>query len=296
MHASCASKSGRYLNIVEEQTTDRASVDSILLLHFCEMLLLNNMPTREELARKAYKTLSAAECPGNGGGGALALTFKSVEQICKLLDLASRRKSSILWIGCGDGREVLAVATLFPLCHIDAVDINEDCIALCKAKLKKLKEQEQQKFRVTFATKDAMDIDLATVEKYHCIYSTAVVNHAFYTQLVNFAVASKRRGVRLCMFRDMWSGINLTQASSFENSLSVNLQGSGARKTLRVYVVEGPGARRRLQYLTLPFDEDDGHCKVKCRVRRCKGMSRRRLKRCCSCVRASEYCRHHDDS
>ena len=167
-----------------------------------------------DYVHKEYKT--SENLVQNNGFFSLNWTKASVLRIIELLQLDTTQKEDCAWIGCGDAREVLSIATLYPNVQFTAMDINRDAIILAKQKLKLLKLKN-----IKILYKDA----LKERKKYTHVYSSALAGDAFYDHLKKI---SKKN---LCMLSRMWRNMSAEDFTN-ERKVQVCISGSGEKKTL----------------------------------------------------------------
>ena len=134
----------------------------------------------------------------------------NIPQIVKLLQLND--DSTVGWIGCGDGREVLSVCQQYPNIKFSAIDHNEAAIAIAKRVLSQLELKN-----IEFKCGNALD-DNSTFSH---VYSTAIYGPELYEHLKSITTE------RLCMLKHMWGVIPSTHLRDV-----VRLSGSGESKTL----------------------------------------------------------------
>lgn len=140
----------------------------------------------------------------------LNLRRRSVDAIDGLLRLTAA--STLGWVGCGDGREVLSIAKRHPETQITAFEINKDAlgIALRVASLENVKNVE-------FRNEDFLTCN----GTFSHIYSTALAGPPLYAALFS------KCSMRICVFREMWGD----EVPGMEHAV-VFLAGSGERRQL----------------------------------------------------------------
>jgi cyclopropane fatty-acyl-phospholipid synthase-like methyltransferase len=173
--------------------------------------VMNDVITYVYSLYKAHESLVQTN-----GFFSLNLTKASVIKIMDLLDFGHDQKESCLWIGCGDAREVLCMAMLYPNVHFTAVDINESAIHVAQAKFELIGLKN-----INIEYKDAL---LISEGKYTHIYSTALAGVELYDHIVQLCPKT------LCMLSSMWKHSN--SSYSVEKKAQVSLSGSRERKTL----------------------------------------------------------------
>jgi len=151
----------------------------------------------------------------NNGFFSLNLTKGSVKKIIDVLQLDDTKEEEFAWIGCGDARELLCIATLYPKMKFTAMDINKDAINIAKQKAKLLKLNN-----VKILYKNA----LHEQTKYTHVYSTALAGDDLYKHL---ACLSEKY---LCMLSRMWTNVEGNFVD--ERKAQVCISGSGEKKTL----------------------------------------------------------------
>tara|TARA_Y100000748_G_scaffold276037_1_gene252159 strand:- start:21 stop:566 length:546 start_codon:yes stop_codon:yes gene_type:complete len=152
----------------------------------------------------------------NNGFFSLNLTKASVERIIDVLQFDKTTEEECVWIGCGDAREILAIATLYPNIKFTTMDINKDAITVAKEKLRILGLKN-----VSILYKNA----LKERKKYTHVYSTALAGDELYQHLLKI---SKKN---LCMLSRMWKKMEQNKFMN-ERKTQVCISGSGEKKTL----------------------------------------------------------------
>ncbi len=174
------------------------------------------MSSQKEVIAHVYKQYSRDDnLVQTNGYFSLNLTKASVEKIIQLLNFSPETEQTCAWIGCGDAREVLCLAALYPNVKFFANDINEFAIHIAKQKLKKLNLKN-----VEIEWKNAFDIN----NKFTHVYSTAIAGEMLYQHIQTLAYKN------ICMLSTMWR--NIHNADFDEKKAQVTISGSGERKTL----------------------------------------------------------------
>ena len=126
--------------------------------------------------------------------------------------LALTPGNTVGWVGCGDGRELLSIATRYPDVSFFGYEINDAALNIAKRVLKTVQLSNVTLYHCDFTTKS--DI-------YTHIYSTALSGPKLYDHLRHACTH------RLCMLDKMWTDKNLL----FDRQ-SVRISGSGERRRL----------------------------------------------------------------
>ena len=138
------------------------------------------------------------------------LRRKSVDAILNLLHLTSA--SSVCWVGCGDGRELLWIAQQHPEVQFTAFEINADALRIAR-RVADIEGIENVKL---------YNEDFMTCSKtFSHVYSTALAGPRLYAAL--FSACS----LRICLLREMWDA----QVDGMERA-NVQIAGSGERRQL----------------------------------------------------------------
>jgi cyclopropane fatty-acyl-phospholipid synthase-like methyltransferase len=161
----------------------------------------------------AYKcyTREDALCQTNGFFS-LNLTQKSADALAEYLRFQAG--DTVLWAGCGDGRELLTVASKFPRVSFVGCDLNEHAIRIARRVQSVVKADN-----VDLRCEDVMNVH----QEYDRVYSTALAGPEFYSHL--FRLAKKT----VCMFREAFPHMERTEMT---DCLAVRLSGSREQRTL----------------------------------------------------------------
>lgn len=178
-----------------------------------------------------YYTREDALCQTNGYFS-LNLRPKCVDSIDRLLQLSDEKK--VGWVGCGDGREMLSIATRYENVSFHGYDINESALHIARRVMNMLGITN-----VSLQHRDFMTVS----DSFTHIYSTAIVGPEFYAHLVN-----------CCTQRIVWLDVMQTFVNGESDRETVRLSGSGEQRQLiackiplpsSVSVVTGNGCYNR---------------------------------------------------
>ena len=171
--------------------------------------------------RRVYSMYKEADrLPETSGDFSLNLRPGAVRLIEALLRLRAKRGDAVLWVGCGTGPEVIAMALRHPTVRFVALDTNKDAIEVARRKVDALRVSGHQLSNLETRVADAMR---EPVRGYTHVYSTAIAGPVLYAKLRSLAA-----GRVLCMLREMWEG---ETGGGFEVR-RVYLSGSGGQKQL----------------------------------------------------------------
>lgn len=152
----------------------------------------NGIPNLLTLMKIVYAKYTREDslCQSNGFFS-LNLTPKSISRIEALLDLNEpvAFEKRIGWVGFGDGRELLCLATAYPSIRFVGFEINQSAVAIAKRVLGQL-----QLPNVDLRHEDAMH----STETFTHVYSTAISGPELYARLRNMS------SYKLCMLDIMW--------------------------------------------------------------------------------------------
>ena len=153
-------------------------------------------------------------CQTNGNFS-LNLTKKSAESLVTFLKLQDNQ--SVLWVGCGDARELFVVAQQHPDVNFMACDVNVHAINIAQRVLSRLELKN-----VTLMYKDVMELETL----YDIVYSTALGGPLFYAHLSGLAKS------RIFLFREMIKYLEKFPPQKMDIIQPVSLSGSNERRCL----------------------------------------------------------------
>ena len=160
-------------------------------------------------------TREDALCQTNGYFS-LNLTKKSAENLLAFLKLKDNQ--SVLWVGCGDARELFVVAQQHPNIRFMACDINIHAINIACRVLTRL-----ELTNVTLVHQDVMEFET----QYDIIYSTALAGPIFYAHLSGLVNS------RMFLFREMIKYLDKLKFPQQElDILHASLSGSKERRCI----------------------------------------------------------------
>ena len=111
----------------------------------------------------------------------------SEELIARLLDI--NPNDTVAWVGCGDGRELLSLAKMYPEARFIGYEINEAALSIANRVMS----------TEGIENVSLLDIDFMSVHlKFSHIYSTALAGPALYAHL------RKQCTHNLCLLKQMW--------------------------------------------------------------------------------------------
>lgn len=144
----------------------------------------------------------------------LNLRKGAVQTIAQLLDLDAA--STVGWIGCGDGRELLSIAKEYPNAQFDAFEINEAALRIAQRVA-----NAENLANVHFHHMDFLRFP--DHKQFSHLYSTAISGQDLYQKL--FRACSHK----ICVLREMWQA---GHGFAKKNVASVRIMGSGEQRQL----------------------------------------------------------------
>lgn len=143
----------------------------------------------------------------------LNLRKGAVKTIAELLDLDAT--STVGWVGCGDGRELLSIAKEHSKTQFDAFEINEVALGIAR----RVAEAENVR-NVRF---HHMDFLRFVDKQFSHVYSTAISGQDLYQKI--FTACSRR----ICVLKEMWQS---DHGFTKKHVSTVRIMGSGEQRQL----------------------------------------------------------------
>lgn len=187
----------------------------------------------EEAARKVYKVMDRIPTCGTEQGDSLYLTFPCVKKIHDIFGLDSAEFAHVLWIGCGDAREALALLTMHPNVLITAIDVEQNCIDGAREGLNRvIKEQllaPADRMRIHLVNMDAVDLSVVQKHPFTHVYSFAVSGPKVYKHILQIAIHTET--VTSCiLYKDpAWDYFGIKDGFTDEKKMTL----SGSRRMRR---------------------------------------------------------------
>ena len=165
------------------------------------------------MAAYAMYTREDDLCQTNGYFS-LNLRKSAVAKIERLLNIGAGAR--VGWVGCGDGRELISVASRYPDAVFDGYDINPHAISIAR--------RVALKMGLANVTLHEADFEAVSLPRpYTHVYSTAISGRALYMRLHDAT-----DGV-LCVLRSMWDE---EWKTTDMRVATVHLAGSGEQRQL----------------------------------------------------------------
>lgn len=122
---------------------------------------------------------------------------------------------TVLWVGCGDAREMFTVAMRHPSILFHGCDINRDALIVA--------ERVATSLNLANVSLECVDALTMRNKKHDCVYSTALAGVEFYHHLFTLTA------MRLYILKEM--SCHLSDGKSVR-TLKVKLSGSREQRTL----------------------------------------------------------------
>lgn len=163
------------------------------------------------LSKSIYSKYSREDnlCQSNGFFS-LNLTPSSIPKIVKLLQL--EEATSVGWIGCGDGRELFCIASIYPQIHFTGIDVNAHALDIARRVAKTIDIKN-----VSLRNMNALN----DFTKYSHVYSTAIYGNELYDHLQSISTK------KLCMLKCMWHSLPIEY-----QQFTVRISGSNEQRQL----------------------------------------------------------------
>jgi hypothetical protein len=168
------------------------------------------------MERSAYRRYTREDdlCQTNGHFS-LNLREGSLDVIDEMLQLddASSETLEVAWVGCGDGRELLSIASRHPSATFWGYDVNAAALAVAARVLRAMDLRNVQLEHADFTT---------VRRAFTHVYSTALAGAPLYEHLFDCCTR------RICVLDKMWRA----DRSRATQRRTVRLSGSGEQRQL----------------------------------------------------------------